>query len=198
MCAAAGPLCSRYSRTNCVRSLNLVYPEDLVRRVFRLSAAGSYVTVEITATRITCSGPADTHSFSLTFPGSAIVSICLFALRLKLNHFHPIGLNALFKSFVSSCLFSLFIVSSFHCTLFFLSPSLWLHPKIPSSVSASLPLSLSCPLSVIIHSICSRHRSLLYPPLFPSGLQLRYYKCYCKLALGQISKAINQYSKKIM
>lgn len=78
-----------------MRSLNLVYPEDLVRLVFRLSAAGSYVTVEITATRITCSGPADTHSFSLTFPGSAIVSICLFALRLKLNHFHPIGLNAL-------------------------------------------------------------------------------------------------------
>lgn len=194
---AAGALCSRYSRTNCVRSLNLVYPEDLVRRVFRLSATGSYVTVEITATRITCSGPADTHSFSPTFPGSAIVSICLFALRLKLNHFHPIGLKTLFKSFVSSCLFSLFIVSSFHCTLFFYFRHFGCIPKFPA-LSLHLCLSLSCPLSVIVHSICSRHRSLLYPPLFPSGLQLRYYKCYCRLALGQISKAINQYSKKIM
>lgn len=107
-------LCSRYSRMNYVRSLNLVYPADLVRRVFRLSAAGSYVTGEITATRITCSSPADTHSFSSTFFCSAFVSSYLFALCLKLNHFYPIQLT-LFKRFVSSCLFLLYVASTFHC-----------------------------------------------------------------------------------
>lgn len=81
-----------------VRSINLVYPADLVRRVFRLSAAGSYVTGEITATRITCSGPADTHSFSSTFSRSAIVSIYLFALCLKLHHFYPIRLSLSLKA----------------------------------------------------------------------------------------------------
>lgn len=106
-------------------------------------------------------------------------------------------LNALFPSvcFHYPSLLPLFLLS--------LSVSLWLHPKIPSYYSPSLRFYFSfslfhCPLYQS-PSICPHHLSLSFSrSLSPSGLQLKYYKCYCILAKGQISKAINQYSERIM
>lgn len=107
------------------------------------------------------------------------------------------SLNALFPSvcFHYPSLLPLFLLS--------LSVSLWLHPKIPSYYSPSLRFYFSfslfhCPLYQS-PSICPHHLSLSFSrSLSPSGLQLKYYKCYCILAKGQISKAINQYSERIM
>lgn len=66
-----------------------------------------------------------------------------------------------------------------------LSVLLWLHPKILPAPPTSFALS-----------------SLSHPPahvsLSLSGLQLKYYKCYCILAWGQICQVINQYSERIM
>lgn len=197
MCAAAGTSCSRYSRTNCVCSLNLVQPVDLVRRVFRLSAAGSYVTVEITATRITCSGPADTHSFSPTFPP---LCHCLDLLVCSAPKTQPLSPHSIKRSLLKlSFLLSILIIH--HCFLslcaffFFISVTLavYQNSQLCLCISASL-----CPVLCLLSRTVSALGIVASFIHFPSGLQLRYYKCYCMLALGQISKAINQYSKKIM
>lgn len=91
-----------------------VNPDPVCRAVLP-SAAGSYITVPITATRITCGALTDTYSFSPAFPRSVAISsspLALVSSPPNLSYFHLAQLNALFKRFVSLCLFSLSVATS--------------------------------------------------------------------------------------
>lgn len=157
-----------------VCAVNPVCPADPVCRAALPTAAGSYITVLITATSITCGELTDTHSFSPTFPQSVTISSALLTLVSSppiLSYFHLMQLNALFNA--------LFPTVSFHYPLLLpLSPSLYLcHfgciPKFPAithplCVSTSfLTFSLS---SLSVTSICPHHLSLSFSP--PLSLSL--------------------------
>lgn len=176
----------------------------LSRKTSVPSAAGSYITLLITATRITCSALADTHSFSPAFTRSVAISssrLALVSSPLNLSYFHFCSIKRSLWHFVSFCLFSLSVATSSLCALFYRC-HFGCVPKLPASLCFHfffLSFSLSS-LSVAIY-LPSASTSLFLSPslsLAPSGLQLKYYKCYCILARGQISKAINQYSGRIM
>lgn len=83
-------------------AVNPVCPADPLCRAVLPSAAGSYITVLITATRITCCALTDTHSFSHTVPRSVTIS----SSPLNLSYFHLAQLNALLNAF----LLSLFVI----------------------------------------------------------------------------------------
>lgn len=175
-----------------------VCPADPVCWAVLPSAAGSYITELIRETRITCSALTDTHSFTPALPQS--VSISSYPLPLVsiflLCYFHLAQLNPLLNALFPSV--SLHYPSLLPLSLLFLSVSLWLHPKIPS-LSLLLPLFLCYAVLSISRHLSSLTISVsLSLPLSPSGLQLKYYKCYCILARGQMSKGINQYSERIM
>lgn len=125
--------------------VNLVYPADPVCQAVLLSATGSYVTVLITATRITCSALADTHSFSPNFPRSVTISSSPCFLSLKSQLFPSRSIKRSLKYFVSFCLFPSSVATSFLYALFIcvtLAAS-----QNPQPVSASPSFSLfHCPL----------------------------------------------------
>lgn len=139
-----------------VFAVNPVCPAVPVCRAVLPSAVGSYITVLIRATRITCRALADTHSFSPALPRYGAISSSLLALVSLplLSYFHLAQLNALLNA--------LFPFVSFHypplppLSSLFLSVSLWLHPKIPS---LSLLLPLFSPFFTVLS--ISRHQSAL-------------------------------------
>lgn len=138
----------------CVRAVKPVCPVDIVCQAVLPSAAGSYITALITATRITCSALADTHSFSPAFPRSVAISSSLPTLVSSppnLSYFHLAQLNALLNALFPSVSFH--YPSLLPLPLLFLLLSLWPHPKIPSLsllVSPVHSFSLSS-LSVTIY-----------------------------------------------
>lgn len=140
------------------RAVNFVYPVDPVCQVVLLSAAGSYVRVLITATRVTCGALADTHSLSPNFPGSVNI---LFASP-KSRLFSSRSIKRSLKCFVFFCLSSLSVATRFLDALFNLChfggfPSF---PAILPYFSLSLSYQSSSAVSAVL--IC-----VSFCPCFP-------------------------------
>lgn len=171
-------------------------------RLFRLVLLA--LPVLVTTTRVTCSALCDTHSLSLSLDLS-VSPHPSSQLPPNLNCFNLTQLNTVLNALLSLCLFfclfSLSVAVSSLFAIFFICATLATSQNSPLLLPAVhfylffILFSLSF-LSVAF--ICPHHLCLCLSPFFLSFLQLKYYKCYCVLAGGQISKVINQYSERIM
>lgn len=142
----------------------------------RSSAAGSYITVLITATRITCSALSDTHSSSSRLPSIRhylLIPASFVSSPLHRGYFNLSQLSALLNALFPFCLFSLSVAAS---SLF----ALFIGVTLAGSQNSQLLLTLS-PLVRLFLSFftvlsISRHLSalIIWVSLSPSlSLSLR-------------------------